>query len=142
MGGRNRRRRSRTGAEGGQAVVEFALLLPVLLILLFGTIEFGRVFLSYLVVVDAAHDAARVASLGGTTSAATAAADSAVQMAGLNGANLTVDVSGTQSGGEWVSGTSISVSASYPVPIIVPLFWPVLGQTFTVQTSVTMLEEG
>ena len=123
--------------------MEFALLVPVLLVVLFGTVEFGRLFVSYLVMVEAAHDAARIASLGGTSAAATTAADAAVQMADLAPANLTASVTGTQDAtGNWVSGTPVSVSLSYPLPIIVPLFWPILGQSFTIQTAVTMLEEG
>lgn len=123
--------------------MEFALLAPVLLVVLFGTVEFGRLFVSYLVMVEAAHDAARIASLGGSTAAATTAAQSAAQMAGLAPSNLTVNVVGTPDGtGSWVSGTPVSVSLSYPLPIIVPLFWPMLGQSYTIQTAVTMLEEG
>lgn len=130
-------------AEGGQALVEFALLVPVMLFVLFGTIEFGRLFVSYLVMVEAAHEGARIASLGGTSAAVVTAADAAVQMAGLAPANLAVNVAGTPDGtGSWVSGTPVSIALSYPLPIIVPLFWPILGQSFTIHTAVTMLEEG
>jgi Flp pilus assembly protein TadG len=130
-------------AEGGQTLVEFALLLPLLLLVLFGTIEFGRVFLSYLDVAEAAHEADRIVSLGGTTTQATAAAQAAAQAAGLDPTKLTVGVNGTlDAGGNWVVGTSVSTSVGYPVPIVVPLFWPILGQTFAISASVSMLEEG
>ncbi len=69
--------RGGAAGEGGQALVEFALLLPLLLTVLFGTVEFGRLFVAYLDVVEAAHDAARVAALGGGTTSAVAAADGA-----------------------------------------------------------------
>jgi len=47
----------------GQAVVEFALVLPLLLLLVFGAIEFGRVLLRLHLLTTAAREAARVGSL-------------------------------------------------------------------------------
>jgi hypothetical protein len=53
-------------------LVEFALILPVILILLFGALEFGRIFHAYLVITSSAREAARVvvvtADLPSTTS--------------------------------------------------------------------------
>ena len=43
----------------GQAAVEFALILPLLLILLVGIIEFGRAWNEHQVITDAAREAAR-----------------------------------------------------------------------------------
>ncbi len=53
-----RRRRS------GQTLVEFALTLPILLLLLFGIIEFGRIFQSWVTLQNAARAAARYATTG------------------------------------------------------------------------------
>jgi len=52
-----RRKRSR-----GQSIVEFALMAPILLILLTGLFEFGFLFTQYLAVLDAARNAARFSS--------------------------------------------------------------------------------
>jgi Flp pilus assembly protein TadG len=59
------RRRHEPGAdetrpEHGQTLVEFALVLPVLLLLIFGLVDFGRAFQSWLVVTNAAREGARV----------------------------------------------------------------------------------
>lgn len=51
----------------GQAVVEFALVLPVFLLLLFGALEFGRVFVRLHLMTNAAREGARVGSLPGST---------------------------------------------------------------------------
>lgn len=51
-------RRTRRGA----ALVEFALTLPVLVLMLLGTIEFGNYFTQLAVVKNAARDAARFGS--------------------------------------------------------------------------------
>jgi endo-1,4-beta-mannosidase len=50
--------------EKGQTLVEFALLLPILLLLIFGAIEFGRVFHAYHVITSAAREGARAAAVG------------------------------------------------------------------------------
>ncbi|MBN2499208.1 MAG: pilus assembly protein, partial [Anaerolineales bacterium] len=56
--------RSDPRKSAGQAAVEFALILPVLLALLFGIIELARMFQSYLVVTNAARFGMRYAVTG------------------------------------------------------------------------------
>ena len=48
-----------------QAMVEFAIALPVLLVLLVGIMEVGRMILTYAMVVNASRDAVRYASAVG-----------------------------------------------------------------------------
>jgi Flp pilus assembly protein TadG len=58
----NRIRRRRFGGDDrGQALVEFALVLPVLLILLLGIIDFARAWNVYQVLTDAGREGAREA---------------------------------------------------------------------------------
>jgi Flp pilus assembly protein TadG len=57
----NRRRHTSLRSEHGQAAVEFALVVPVLLLLLLSIIQGGIVFHNYLTVTDAARAAARQA---------------------------------------------------------------------------------
>src|SRR5262249_44765650 len=58
-----RRWRSERGAE----LVEFALVLPVLLLLMTGIFDFGFLFQRYEVLTNAAREGARLASLPGYT---------------------------------------------------------------------------
>jgi len=51
-------------SERGASTVEFALLLPVLVLLLFGIFEFGLAYNSYLAVTHAAREGARMAAVG------------------------------------------------------------------------------
>jgi Flp pilus assembly protein TadG len=53
--------------ETGQALVEFTMVLPVLLVLLFGLVDFGRAFYSWLLVTNAAREGARVAAVQSTS---------------------------------------------------------------------------
>jgi hypothetical protein len=53
------RRLKKNNRTKGQGVVEFALVLPVLLMLVFGLIEFGRLLFIYITINSAAREAAR-----------------------------------------------------------------------------------
>ncbi len=48
--------------ERGAAMVEFALLLPLLLLVLFGLIDMGRMFLTQAMVTNGAREGARMAA--------------------------------------------------------------------------------
>ena len=52
------------GAQDGAAAVEFALLLPLLVLLLFGIIQFGIAFNARIQATNAAREAARRAVVG------------------------------------------------------------------------------
>ena len=57
------RYRTQNNLRRGQAVVEFALVLPLLLLLVLGAIEFGRVLLRLHLLTTASREGARVGSL-------------------------------------------------------------------------------
>ena len=63
-----RRLRSGRRSENGQALVEFALLLPVVLLLIVGMLEFSRAWNLHQVMTDAAREGARVMVLNDDTS--------------------------------------------------------------------------
>ena len=48
----------------GQALVEFALLLPVVMLILIGIVEFGRAWQAKQTLTDAAREGARLAVVG------------------------------------------------------------------------------
>jgi hypothetical protein len=52
----------RTFRRRGQSIVEFAMMAPILLILLSGIFEFGFMFSSYLAIIDSARNSARFSS--------------------------------------------------------------------------------
>jgi Flp pilus assembly protein TadG len=63
----------------GQALVEFALVVPILLLLVFGIIEFARAWQTYQTLTDAAREGARRAVVRTASSANTAEAAAAMQ---------------------------------------------------------------
>ncbi|MDP2661513.1 MAG: TadE/TadG family type IV pilus assembly protein [Dehalococcoidia bacterium] len=61
-----RRSNSRTRSERGEALVEFVILAPVLMLLLFGMVDFGRVYDAWVVSTNAAREGARYAAIYST----------------------------------------------------------------------------
>lgn len=56
-------RKSRRGDESGQAVLEFALVVPLLLVILMGVLDFGWIFMNQYRVEHAAATAARYGAI-------------------------------------------------------------------------------
>jgi Flp pilus assembly protein TadG len=54
-------------SDEGQAVVEFALIVPVLMLLVVGVFEFGRAWSAHQAVTDAAREGARTAVIADPT---------------------------------------------------------------------------
>ena len=59
--------RARSRGGRGQALVEFALVLPLLLLFIFGVIDAGRLIFTYNTVANSARSAARVAIVNQST---------------------------------------------------------------------------
>ncbi len=62
-GARVRRLRRWRQTETGQTLVEFSLILPIFLLLLFALVDFGRGFYTWLLVTNAAREGARAAAV-------------------------------------------------------------------------------
>ena len=110
------RHQERTSDERGQTLVEFAALLPVLCLLLFGIIQFGVVFHDYLTVTDASRVGARKAAVSRFVGDSGAAAEAAALNAadGLNGPGLAADCVSS----DWSTpGSDVSCTVTYPYSI-------------------------
>ena len=114
-------------------MVEFALVLPLLLIVLIGVVQFGLVHHAQNVATTAAQEGARVGATedGDPTLAGRRTLD--VLRSGLGGVGDGFDVSASESE-EWVT-----VNASGGYPLIIP--W--LGsQTIPIDAGAEMRKEG
>lgn len=63
--------------DSGAAAVEFALVLPLLLLLVFGIIDFGRAWHMQIALTQGAREGVRVLALNGTAAEATARTENA-----------------------------------------------------------------
>jgi len=100
--------------ERGQAMTEFALILPVLALLLFAIIQCGIVFHNYVEITDATRAGARKAAVSRDLPDPTAAATAAVRSSanGLDSGDLNVSVTSS-----FDRGSDVTVTASYPYSI-------------------------
>lgn len=124
--------RHRIKDQRGQALVEFAIVLPIMLLVLFGMVEFGRIFYTQLAVNNAAREGARWAAVHAFTTA-----DALKTKVGENA--YVLDTNTVKNGTSFVyldsnrveqdlndpndrtRGGSIKISVSYPVDIFLPI---------------------
>ncbi|HUG01796.1 MAG TPA: TadE/TadG family type IV pilus assembly protein [Longimicrobiales bacterium] len=152
------REASRVGSfrrsTAGQSIAEFALVVPILLLLVFGIVEFGLIVKSWQVVTDAAREGARVAVVGATPGAtadstdAVAAVRAALNRGGLDGADATVTLEAHGvSAGPWTGaerGDTARMNITYPHDMIMfgPLIASMTGySTIPIRTSIAMRKE-
>ena len=76
----------RQRAQEGAAAVEFAIVVPVLLLLLIGIIDFGRMLFVQVSLAAASHEGARASALRQMTPTSTSAVTAAVSAAVANAA--------------------------------------------------------
>lgn len=103
--------------EKGQSLTEFALLVPLLLLLVCGIVDFGRLMYGYMHLNMAAQETVRLGGLGKTDSEMTTFARSYVHLG--NAANLQVTISPAQAVRK--SGDYITVTLNYPLGFVTPL---------------------
>jgi Flp pilus assembly protein TadG len=107
----------RTEPARGGAAVELTLLTPVFLLFLLLVVGLGRVVDARIQIDDAAHAAARAASLAATPAAASQAAAATASQA-LAGAGVTCSpIQVTANVGDLAPGSSATVTISCTVPL-------------------------
>jgi Flp pilus assembly protein TadG len=101
--------------DRGQTMVEFALVVPVLLLVVFGIIQFGMLYNDYITLTDATRIGARKGAVSRTAANPAALAEAATRAAapGLKPANFGVTVTATA----WAPGADITVEATYPYDV-------------------------
>ena len=109
---------SRIRRDDGQAFVEFAIVLPMLVLLVFGITQFGMAFRNYLAITDAARVGARAAAVKRTSSPCTAAR-TAIQNTVSAGQWAQITSRITCSAGPNV-GDQIKITIKYPYKIGLP----------------------
>jgi Flp pilus assembly protein TadG len=141
----------RTGnREKGASAVEFALVLPVLIVILFGIIEFGFIIYDKAVITNASREGARTGivyrqdvSSGAPTAVSTADITSTVVNYCM-GALITLGggpavPSTTVTGNCAVAGSALTVAVSYPYTFLVlPNFVNGLSGAITLNASTVM----
>ena len=107
-----------TQVDRGAAAVEFALVLPLLLLLVLGMIEFSRVYNVQISLSNAAREGARTMAIHNDTARAKTAASLAAPS--VNPAVTTGDV--TVSPADCATGSAVTVTIDYEVDLLTGYF--------------------
>lgn len=121
--------------EKGQSFVEFALILPVLLIIVMGILEFGLMFNAYITISNASREGARLGSLGGTNTQITQRVETTAGI--LNSSDITVTVTPNSRS----RGDMIIVLVEYDYSLITPVISNILSPIINLEASTTMRVE-
>lgn len=123
--------------QRGQAMVELALVLPILLILFMGVIEFGRIFNNYLVITNASREGARVAVLGKSD-------DEIIDRVNLTAASLdpaSLEASVAPDPSLRKSGAVATVEVRYSISLVFPLFESIVPNPLPITSRTAMRVE-
>ena len=131
--------------DDGAEIIEMAIVLPLLLLLFMGMVDFGFLFQRYVVLTNAAAEGARVASLPGYTAAdVTARVTAYASNSGVNGpvntATLAVSVPGGAGGAAWPA-SQVTVTHVYNFQFVTPmaaLFGGTMNGAVTITSQATM----
>jgi Flp pilus assembly protein TadG len=109
-------KKTRMKNEQGQTMTEFALVLPILVVLLFGIIQFGIAFNNYVTLTDAVRAGARKAAVSRNLSDPAGACKAAVLAAAdnLDKTDLSTNLSCSST---WAPASDVTVTADYKYDI-------------------------
>ena len=110
---RVQRQRRSPRDERGQALVEFALVLPILMIILLGTLQFGIAFFQWQQLSAAVSEGARIGIVSASEANPAATVRTAAEQAAPGLADgITINVDGA-----FTPGQDITVTGTFPVSI-------------------------
>ncbi len=123
--------------EKAQSMVEFAIIFPILLLILVGIIEFGFMFSGYLTLSNASREAARSISLGaGDVAAVQKVKDSA---ANLDKTHIVVTINPVEAIRK--QGDLVTLTITYDYDFLTPFMEKIFGNNFILKTETTMRVE-
>ncbi len=124
-------------SKQGQSLVELAVILPLLLLLVMGTIEFGRLFGSYLIMENLSRSAARYGVVGHTDQEIRDLI--ADQNPFLRSDRLVISISPSETLRN--RGDPLTVSLEYTLDLVTPFMSDILPNPFPLSASCTMMVE-
>lgn len=113
----------RLATETGAAAVEFALVLPILVVLLVGILEFGRVYNAQIELTAAARQGVRVMAIQNSPTAAKTATEQAAPSLNpaLTDSQIAIASSPVNTG-LCTPGSTVTVTATYPLTFLTGMF--------------------
>lgn len=118
----------------GQSIVELAIVLPILLIILMGIFEFGRVMNAYMVITNASREGARLASVGESYSTVIEKIETSTYPLDVN--KLQINISPSELSKS--RGDSVKVNITYDIDIIIPVIQNLVPNPMHLESQTTM----
>lgn len=114
------------GRERGAVAVEMALLLPVLILLLFGIMEFGRAFNAQVTLTSAAREGVRVMAISKDPASARSSTKTAAGTLRpeLTDTNIAISVPGATTGNPCPTGSTATVTITYNLSTLTGIAGP------------------
>ena len=135
----NQRASSRRGTrDRGAAAVEFALVFPLLLLMVFGIIDFGRALNAQITLTQAAREGARLDAVGDAS--AVVIADTQQAATGLS--QVSVDVTACPPGVAPASNAVVKVSYQFSFITPIGAIAGLIGNPGNLGSPLTMTAQG
>lgn len=129
-------KRCMTAFKKGQSLVELAIVLPVILVIIGGIFDFGRIFNAYLVISNGAREGARMAITGSTNNEITNIINQNTSTLESSQITITINPSTNR-----ISGQSVSVQIDYDVDLVIPIIDIILPDPFPITSKTVMRME-
>jgi Flp pilus assembly protein TadG len=138
MRARSQQRQQHKG-QAGQQIVEFALVLPILLMVLLGVLDLGRSFYTYVELTNAAREAARYTAVNNIPASSTQVTQEFSSVSGCVGGTLTLTGAG---GGR---GNPYTVTVTCQFHLLTPFMGNLVGagasNNITIHSNATFVIE-
>lgn len=121
----------------GQSMVELALVLPLILLLLMGVVEFGRMFHTYLVLTQGSREGARLAVVGESDTAVINRVERVIGSLDLT--KIQVQVNPPEKGR--VRGIPVAVTLQYRLDLLLPNLFDLFPDPIIISSTTTMRME-
>jgi len=113
-------------------MVEMAIMLPLLLLILFAIIDFGRVFGAYMLIHDLARDGARAGVVGATDTEIKAHIIANDSFLDIVNSDITISPSTR------VIGESLTIRIDYDMDIVTPIISSLVPDPFPLSAQYVM----
>lgn len=113
-----RHRTARPGDDRGAVLVEFALIVPILLVLLVGIFEFGLLYSAQVSIQGAAREGARSLALGESPGAVEHAVESGAGTATVTGITMTGCPAGSTATSTAYSTVTVQAEHAFRTPFL------------------------
>jgi len=121
--------------EKGQSLVEFALVVPLVILILMAIIEFGFMFNAYITISNASREGARLGALGSNdTAVVTRVVDTSVA---LDPTKISVSITPANRS----RGDMIRVQVNYDYVLITPIVSSILSPFIDLEAETVMRVE-